>query len=214
MSGGHVETTAHETRPENREAAVRRGKWLTWATILYNSLEALVSIIAGLLAGSVALVGFGFDSLIELTSGLAGLWRLHSDAAPERRERSEQITLRIIGVCFLLLTGYILVDAIGTLIARRPPNESIPGMVIAAVSLIVMPLLARAKRKVARSLSSGALEAEARQTEICMYLSAILLGGLALNALFGWWWADPLAGLTMAPLIANEGIEALRGEED
>ncbi|MGA9533725.1 MAG: cation transporter [Anaerolineales bacterium] len=203
-----------EGQSDERVAIVRRGQWLAWVTIFYNSLEALVSIVAGLLAGSVALVGFGFDSLIELTSGLAGLWRLHSDASLERRERSELITLRIIGVCFLLLSAYILIDAASTLIARRPPSESIPGMVIAAVSLIVMPLLARAKRKVARKLSSGALEAEARQTELCTYLSAILLGGLALNAVFGWWWADPVAGLIMAPLIANEGFEALRGEED
>jgi divalent metal cation (Fe/Co/Zn/Cd) transporter len=198
---------------EDRAVLVIRGQRLTWATILYNSLEAMVSIVAGLLAGSVALVGFGFDSLIELTSGLAGLWRLHSDASLERRERSERVTLRIIGVCFLLLSAYILVDAVGTLISRQPPSESIPGMAIAAASLIVMPLLARAKRKVARGLSSDALEAEARQTELCTYLSAILLGGLALNALFGWWWADPLAGLVMTPLIANEGIEALNGEE-
>jgi len=203
-----------ELNGTDRSAAVRRGQWLTWATIAYNSLEALVSIAAGLLAGSVALIGFGFDSLIELTSGLAGLWRLHADASLERRERAEELTLRIIGVCFLLLSAYILFDAGSTLIAREAPSESIPGMVIAAASLIVMPLLARAKRAVARKLSSGALEAEARQTELCTYLSAILLGGLALNALFGWWWADPIAGLIMTPLIANEGVEALRGEQD
>lgn len=209
-----MELSADQQENRDRAATVRRGQWLTWATIAYNSLEALVSIIAGLVAGSVALVGFGFDSLIELTSGLAGLWRLHSDAAPERRERAERITLRIIGACFLLLSAYILFDAISTLIGREPPSESVPGMVIAAVSLVVMPLLARAKRAVARKLSSGALEAEARQTELCTYLSAILLGGLALNALFGWWWADPFAGLVMTPLIANEGVEALRGEQD
>jgi divalent metal cation (Fe/Co/Zn/Cd) transporter len=197
-----------------RAAVVRRGKQLTWMTIGYNSLEALVSIAAGLLAGSVALLGFGFDSMIELASGLAGMWRLRSDATLVQRERSEALTLRIVGICFLLLSAYILVDASNTLLTQEPPHESIPGMIIAAVSLVAMPLLARAKRAVARKLDSNALEAEARQTEICTYLSAILLGGLALNAAFGWWWADPVAGVVMVPLIAREGIEALTGTDE
>jgi len=195
----------------DRPAVVRRGQRLTWATIVYNSLEAVLSIGAGLVAGSVALVGFGFDSLIELTSSLAGLWRLRSDAAPAARFRSERLALRIIGICFLLLAGYVLVDGALTLIAREAPRQSPLGLVIAAASLVVMPLLARAKRRVAAQLASTALTAEARQTEICTYLSAILLGGLGLNALFGWWWADPVAALVMVPLIGREGLEALRG---
>ena len=198
----------------DRQVIVKRGQRLTWATILYNSLEAIVSILAGLVSGSVALVGFGFDSLIELASSLAGLWRLHADASPEARARSERQSLRIIGVCFLLLAGYVLFDASRTLVTRQSLDESLPGILIAGGSLVVMPLLARAKRRVAAQLSSEALTAEARQTEICMYLSAILLGGLLLNAVFAWWWADPLAALVMVPLIGKEGLEVLRGEDD
>lgn len=195
----------------SREHAVRRGQRLTWATIAYNSLEALLSIGAGLMAGSVALVGFGFDSVIELSSSIAGLWRLHTDHSPAHRERAERHALRFIGICFLVLAVYVAADAIRTLWRREHPDESLLGIVIATGSLVVMPLLARAKRRVAATLASRALTAEARQTEICTYLSAILLGGLLLNAFAGWWWADPVAALVMVPLIAYEGAEAVRG---
>ena len=195
----------------SREHAVRRGRWLTWATIAYNSVEAVAAIGAGLLAGSVALVGFGFDSVIELSSSVAGLWRLHADASPQRRERAERRALRLIGACFLILAAWVLVDAGRTLWSREAADESLIGIVVALGSLVVMPLLARAKRRVAAQLGSSALTAEARQTEICTYLSAILLGGLLLNALFGWWWADPVAALAMVPLIGYEGLEAVRG---
>jgi divalent metal cation (Fe/Co/Zn/Cd) transporter len=195
----------------DRQAVVRRGRRLTWATIAYNSLEAILAIAAGLVAGSVALVGFGFDSVIELGSSMAGLWRLHSDDSVARRERSERAALLIIGSCFLLLAVYVLVDAVGTLVARERPRESVIGILIAGGSLVVMPVLARAKRRVAAQLTSRALTAEARQTEICWYLSLILLIGLVLNAMLGWWWADPVAALAMVPLIAYEGIEAVRG---
>lgn len=194
-----------------REHAVRRGQWLTWTTIAYNSFEALLSIGAGFFAGSVALVGFGFDSIIEVGSSLAGLWRLQADASPAQRARVERHALRFIGICFLVLAVYVLIDASRTLWARERPDESIVGIVVAAGSLLVMPLLAGAKRRVAAQLTSSALTAEARQTEICMYLSAILLGGLLLNALLGWWWADPAAAFAMVPLIAYEGLEAVRG---
>jgi divalent metal cation (Fe/Co/Zn/Cd) transporter len=195
----------------SREQAVQRGQRLTWATIGYNSVEALLSIAAGLLAGSVALVGFGFDSVIELSSSIAGLWRLRADSSPEHRARVERRSLRFIGVCFLVLAGYVLLDATRTLWARERPDESLIGIVVAAGSLLVMPVLARAKRQVAAQLSSSALTAEARQTQICTYLSAILLAGLLLNATLGWWWADPLAALAMVPLIGYEGLEAVRG---
>jgi divalent metal cation (Fe/Co/Zn/Cd) transporter len=194
-----------------REATVRRGQRLTWATIAYNSVEAVLSIGAGLFAGSVALVGFGFDSVIELSSSVAGLWRLRSDVSPAARARAERHALRAIGACFLLLAGYVLVDALRTLVTGKRPGESFLGIVIAAGSLLVMPLLARGKRRVAAKLRSSALTAEARQTQICMYLSAILLGGLVLNVVAGWWWADPVAALVMVPLIAWEGVEAVRG---
>ena len=196
----------------DRASLVKRGRRLEYFTIVYNSLEGLIAVVAGLIAGSIALVGFGFDSLIEVTSGAALVWRLHSDADESRRERVEAITLRIVGACFLLLAAYVSYDSIKSLIWREHPHESIPGIVLAIASLIVMPLLFRAKRKVARGINSVALMADSKQTELCTYLSAILLGGLLLNALLGWWWADPVAALIMVPIIVKEGIEGLRGE--
>jgi len=172
-------------------------------------VEAGVAIGAGWLASSIALIGFGVDSLIECTSGAVLLWLLASPAHDESRER---LALRLVGISFFLLAAYVCFEAVKSLIASEPPQASVPGIVLAAVSLIVMPLLARAKRKVAANLSSHALVADSRQTDICAYLSAILLGGLALNALFGWWWADPIAALIMVPIIAREGIEAWQGE--
>lgn len=199
------------TAPLTRVRAVRRGQWLTWVTLGYNSLEGLLSIGAGLLAGSVALVGFGVDSFIEVMASLAAIWRLRADADVRRRAFAERWALRVIGLCFLALAAYIAVDAARSLIGGAAPGRSLFGIVVAAASLIVMPLLARAKRRVGDALASRAIRAEARQTDICMYLSAILLGGLMLNALLGWWWADSVAALAMVPLIAWEGREALRG---
>lgn len=196
----------------NRADLVRRGRYLEYFTIGYNSLEGLIAVAAGLLAGSIALVGFGFDSLIEVTSGAVLLWRLHADLDEERRERVEAISLRIVGACFVLLALYVSYDSVKSLIRREVPQESIVGIVLAAASLIVMPLLVRAKRKVARRIKSAALMADSKQTELCTYLSAILLAGLLLNALLGWWWADPVAALVMVPIIVKEGIEGLRGE--
>lgn len=195
-----------------RSRLVTNGRWLEYFTISYNSLEGLIAVIAGLVAGSIALVGFGFDSLIEVTSGSVLLWRLHADVDEERRERVEAISLRIVGVCFVVLAIYVTYESVKSLIRREAPEESIVGIVLAAVSLVIMPLLVRAKRKVARSINSGALMADSKQTELCTYLSAILLGGLLLNALLGWWWADPVAALIMVPIIVKEGIEALWGE--
>jgi divalent metal cation (Fe/Co/Zn/Cd) transporter len=194
-----------------RFRAVQRGRQLEYFTIFWNSLEALIALVAGFFAGSVALVGFGFDSLIEVTSGGALLWRLHFGEAEERRERSERLALRIVGVSFLGLAGYVAYESAMTLLAREAPERSITGIILAAISLLVMPLLARAKRRVASQIQSAAMTADAKQTEFCTYLSAILLGGLLLNAVFGWWWADPVAGLIMVPVIANEGLEGLSG---
>ncbi|MGI8641691.1 MAG: cation transporter, partial [Pyrinomonadaceae bacterium] len=145
-------------------------------------------------------------SVIESLSGAVLLWRLYAG------EHREQLALKLVGGSFLLLAAYVAFDAGKSLLFREPPEESYVGIGLAALSLIVMPILARAKRRVAVSLNSRALQADSRQTEICAYLSAILLIGLGLNALFGWWWADPIAGLVMIPIIAKEGIEALRGE--
>ena len=191
---------------------MKRGRYLQYFTIGYNCLEGLIAIVAGLLAGSIALIGFGVDSVIEVTSGAAVLWRLHADLDDARRERVEAITLRIIGFCFIALAVYVAYDSIISLIHREPPQRSMPGIVLAAASIIVMPLLARAKRKVAREIGSGSMNADAKQTELCSYLSAILLGGLLLNMLWGLWWADPAAALVMVPIIAKEGIEALHGD--
>ena len=195
----------------DRADLVKRGRRLEYLTIGWNAVEGLVAIVAGLLAGSISLVGFGLDSLIELLSGAALLWRLHLDA-PEKRERSEAIALRLVGISFLALAAYIFYDATKSLIRREAPEASHIGIAIAALSLIVMPLLARAKRQIAASIHSHALEADARQTDICTYLSAILLGGLVLNAIFGWWWSDPIAAFVMTAIIAKEGIDGLRGK--
>jgi divalent metal cation (Fe/Co/Zn/Cd) transporter len=196
-----------------RDAAVRRGKHLEYFTIFYNSLEALIALVAGAIAGSIALVGFGFDSIIEVTSGGALLWRLHADLDVARRQRAESLSLRVVGICFLALSAYVAYESIGVLIGREAPERSIPGILLAGVSVVVMPLLARAKRHVAAKIDSAAMRADAKQTDFCMYLSAILLAGLGLNALFGWWWADPIAALIMVPIIAREGIEAVRGND-
>lgn len=195
----------------NRARHVRRGVRLEWFTITYNSLEGVIALAAGFLSGSIALVGFGFDSAIEVTSGAALLWRLHADANERTREGHEAVALRIVGVCFLALALYVSYDALQSLVSREAPQPSFPGIVLAMASLIVMPLLAVAKRRVAGHIASAALTADARQTQLCTYLSAILLSGLALNAVFGWWWADPAAALAMVPIIASEGSDALRG---
>jgi divalent metal cation (Fe/Co/Zn/Cd) transporter len=184
----------------------RRGRNLEYLTIGWNSLEAVVAIAAGILAGSIALVGFGIDSIIETSSGAILLWRLFSG------EERERLALKLVGVSFLALAAYVAFDAVKSLIFREPPHKTYVGIALAALSLIVMPLLARAKRRVAAGLNSRALLADSRQTDICAYLSLILLVGLGLNALLGWWWADPVAALIMLPIIAKEGIEALRGE--
>jgi len=195
-----------------RASVARRGRTLQYLTITWNSAECVVALVAGFLAGSVALVGFGFDSAIEVTSSIAALWRLRWDADKARREAAERLTLRVIGTCFLLLAAYVTYDAVQTLTEQRAPEHSSVGIVLAALSLIVMPVLVHFKRRIASQLGSGALEAEARQTRVCAYLSAILLAGLGLNAWLGWWWADPVAGLLMVPLIAWEGWQALTGK--
>lgn len=198
------------TRNE-RAALVKRGRLLEYFTIGWNLLEGIIAVGSGIIAGSPSLVGFGFDSFIESTSGAALLWRLRVDDE-ETRERREQIALRLVGVCFLLLAAYVTYDSVTTLIWRELPERSLMGIIILIVSLIVMPILARSKRSVARKIKSRALEADSKQTDLCVYLSAISLGGLGLNALFGWWWADPVAALVMVPIIVNEGIQGLRSE--
>jgi divalent metal cation (Fe/Co/Zn/Cd) transporter len=195
----------------DRRPLVVLGRRLEYFTIGWNSAEGLIAVIAGAVAGSISLVGFGVDSFIEVASGSALLWRMAVDADTRQRERTEALALRIVGVCFLALAGYVAYEAFRDLLAKVAPAHSVAGILLACASLIVMPLLSRAKRRVGRALGSAAMHADARQTEFCTYLSAILLGGLLLNLVWGWWWADPMAALIMVPIIAKEGIDALRG---
>jgi divalent metal cation (Fe/Co/Zn/Cd) transporter len=195
-----------------RQQAASRGKRLEYFTIAWNLLEGVIAVIAGAIAGSISLVGFGIDSFIEVTSGGALLWRTSVDADSASRERNERLSLRIVGVCFLALAAYVTFESCSDLLSRRIPEHSIPGIVLAFVSLVVMPLLSRAKKQVAVELGSRAMHADAKQTDFCFYLSAILLAGLGLHATLGWWWADPVSALVMVPIILREGLQSLRGD--
>lgn len=199
--------------PDQRAELVRRGQLLSRITLAYNCLEGIASIVAGAVAGSISLVGFGIDSVIEVSSSVAALWRLRADADAKRRERVERITVRTIGALFIALALYILIDAAHSLVLRQPPERSVPGIIIAALSVVIMPALARAKHRVAVALGSRALSADAMQSSLCTWLSAIVLVGLGLNALFGWWWADPIAAVCMTPIIAKEGVDGLRSAD-
>jgi len=196
----------------DRQQIAQRGKRLEYFTIAWNTLEGLVAVLAGAVAGSISLVGFGIDSFIEVTSGVTLLWRMSVDADVHRRERNERLALRIVGVCFVALAAYIGYEAIADLIGTKEPAASLAGIILAIVSLIVMPLLSRAKRRVGAALGSAAMHADAKQTEFCTYISAILLAGLVVNRIFGLWWADPVAALIMVPMIAKEGSDGLQGK--
>ena len=196
----------------DRASVVRRGLLLNYATIGYNLLEAVAAIVAGLLAGSVALLGFGLDSVVEVTSSVAAQWRLRRDDEATRH-RSEKISLRVIGISFLVLAAYVTYESMTTLWLRESSRPSVFGIVVLAASVVVMPWLSYKKRAVARELDSDALKADATQTSLCAYLSAIALIGVALNTFLGLWWADPVAALVMVPIIAREGLGGLRGED-
>lgn len=192
-----------------RAEDTQHARKLEYLTIGWNLIEAGVAIGAGIIAGSIALVGFGVDTLIEVLSAFVILWRLLSLHHDERRER---IALKLVGVSFMLLAAYVGYEAVSSLVLKEPPDTSLVGIALAVAALFIMPLLARAKRRAAIRLNSAALSADSRQSTLCAYLSAILLGGLAMNAAFGWWWADPVAALVMLPIIMKEGLEAMRGE--
>lgn len=197
---------------EARSALVRRGLILNYLTLGYNVFEGIVSLVAGIVSGSVALVGFGLDSLVEVTSSVAAHWRLRADHEIEKRERSERISLRIIGASFVALAAYVAFESARTLYRREPPDPSILGVMILSLSVIAMPWIAAQSRRVAVQLGSRALEADSKQTSLCAWLSAIALAGVGLNYFFGLWWADAAAALVMVPIIANEGFSGLRGE--
>ncbi len=200
------------TTVAERSLVARRGRRLEYFTIAWNSAEGLIAVAAGAVAGSVSLVGFGVDSFIEVASGSALLWRMSMDADAHRREYVERRSLQVVGGCFLVLAAYVAFEALRDLVGQEAAAHSWPGIALACVSLVVMPLLSRAKRRVGTAMDSRAMHADAKQTEFCTYLSAILLGGLLLNLLWGWWWADPVAALVMVPIIAKEGVNGLRAD--
>jgi divalent metal cation (Fe/Co/Zn/Cd) transporter len=184
--------------------------WLTAATISWNSLEAVIAIVGGILAGSIALVGFGLDSVIEVASALVIVWRLSQLTADHiAQERAERRAVRLIALSFFGIAAYVTADAASTLLGLRDqPQRSPLGLGLTALSLGVMPTLAWAKRRVASRLNSVSLKADAAETQLCSYLSAVVLLGLAANALVGWWWMDPIAGLVVAALAVREGRAA------
>jgi len=201
-----------------RPALIRRGLLLEYLTVGWNVLEGLVAILAGLASGSIALIAFGADSIVETISGVVLIWRLRTEergkldeAGIERIERRAEL---LVGVSFMILAAYVAFEAIRTLVTAEAPDPSPVGIVLTAVSIAVMLWLARAKEQMGKALGSRALIADAHQTRACWYLSAAALAGLALNALLGWWWADPLAALAIVVLLVREGREALSGEED
>lgn len=194
---------------------IRRARRLEYFTIAFNSLEGFIAVWAGFSAGSLILIAFGLDNLIEVALGLTLLWRLHVDQDEARRKRAEAITLRVGGICFIAIALYIADDAVTSLLHRghyEPAARSNTGILLAAVSVIVTPFLARAKREAAAEMRSAAMVSDAKQTNLQIYLSMVVLGGLLLNALSGWWWADPAAALAMVPFLIMEGVVALQGE--
>ena len=180
---------------------------LAWATIAWNSIEAIVALASGAVAGSIALVGFGLNSIVEVGSAVVVIWQF-SGADAEREQRA----LRLIAGSFFVFAAYVAGQAAWDLVARSRPEESIAGIVLASASLLVMPVLAITKRRLGRRMSSRTVVADGGQTMLCSYLSAILLVGLVANAKLGWWWADPIAALVIAGLAVREGREAWRGE--
>lgn len=198
--------TALRTSP-TRSLDLRYGRRVEFLSIAWTALEAVVGILIAVLASSVALLAFGIDSMIEVFSSVIILWRLSDTAQNDERE---ELAHRLVGACFLALALFICVDSLRDLISQRPPNVTYLGIAYSAACIIVMPLLARAKRRASTRLQSNALHADSHQSDICAYLSIIMLVGLALNAFFGWWWADPVAALCMVPIIVREGVNGLR----
>ncbi|MGW0656190.1 cation transporter [Streptomyces umbrinus] len=197
--------------PARREALARRIRLLVAATITYNVVEAIAALTAGTMASSTALIGFGLDSVIEVSSAAAVAWQF-SARDHSIREAREHRTLRIISVSFFALAAYVAIDAVRALAGTGEADRSLPGIVIAALSLAVMPFLSAAQRRAGRELGSASAVADSKQTLLCTYLSAVLLAGLILNAALGWSWADPLAGLAIAAIAVKEGRDAWQGK--
>jgi len=194
---------------------LRIGLWLVGATLAYNVIEAIVAVWSGVVADSIALVGFGLDSVIEAAAASVLLWRLRVEgrgAEREAVEHTEERVLRFVGGTFVALAVYVVAQGVWSLWKQQPAQESVVGMVLAAASLVIMPLVSWGKLRAARAVGSAALRAEAKETLACSYLSFTLLLGLVANAAAGWWWADPVAALLMVPWLLKEGAEAIRGE--
>jgi divalent metal cation (Fe/Co/Zn/Cd) transporter len=198
----------HPLAPTERARLGRRAQLLAGASVAYNLIEAIVAIAAGAVAGSIALVGFGLDSIVEVSSGLVILWQFRHEL-PESRERQ---ALRLIAVSFFALAAYVAFESLRNLFTAAEADPSTVGIVLAAASLAVMPVLSWAQRRTGRALHSGSVVADSKQTLLCTYLSGVLLAGLVLNATLGWGWADPLVGLVIAGVAVREGLEAWRGE--
>jgi divalent metal cation (Fe/Co/Zn/Cd) transporter len=193
------------------EALQHRAIRLEYFTVGWNILEAVVALVAGGAASSTALVGFGLDSIIETASGVTLLWRFRQRRNEEARAESRAV--KVVAVTFFALAGYVGYEAASDLWLRRTPQFSLPGLILAVLSLLVMPFLGIAKRRLAKQLKSRALAADGMETLLCAYMSGTLLLGLGANGLFGWWWADPVAGLAIAGFMVREGLETWRGEE-
>ncbi|GAA3649686.1 cation transporter [Lentzea roselyniae] len=202
MSDACCQPTARKT------TLTKRVQWLVAATITYNVVEAIIALTAGTIASSTALIGFGLDSIIEVASAAAVAWQF-SGKDPEARERT---ALKVIAVSFFALAAYVTFESVTALISQERAEHSTVGIVLAAVSLLVMPGLSYAQRRAGRELGSASAVADSKQTLLCTYLSAVLLVGLGVNSLFGWWWADPLAALVIAAVAVKEGREAWRGD--
>jgi divalent metal cation (Fe/Co/Zn/Cd) transporter len=201
---------------EDRSLLLRRGLRLEYLTVGWNLVEGTVAVGAALVAGSVALLGFGADSFVESASGLVLVWRLIAErraADPESIEHIESRAQKLVGFSLFALAAFIVVDAAMTLARGERPEPSVVGIGVTAVSLVVMWWLARAKGRIARALGSRAMESDAFQTKACWWLSLVALAGVGLNAAFGWWWADPVAALGMTYFLIREGVESWRGEE-
>lgn len=203
MSAHAVELAADE-----RARLGRRARLLAATSVSYNLVEAVVAITAGVVSGSIALIGFGLDSVIEVSSGLVILWQFRH-ALPQSRERQAQ---RLISISFLALAAYVGFESVRALITRDEPDASTVGIALALASLAVMPLLSRAQRRTGRALHSSAVIADGTQTALCAWISLAVLVALVLNAALGWWWADPVAGLVIAAIALREGRQTWRGD--
>jgi divalent metal cation (Fe/Co/Zn/Cd) transporter len=196
-----------------RSALVRRASRLAWFTVVWNVAEGMVAITAAALSGSRALLGFGLDSGVESLSGAVLVWRLGVERRqPERAERVERQAVRLIGLTFFALAAFVAIESVRSLAGGHEPDSSPVGIALTALSLLVMPVLARRKRAIGAAMGSRAVEADSNQTMACVYLSAVVLAGLVLNTAFGWWWADPLAAFGVVAFLVAEGREALRAE--